>query len=229
MPALLTRRRLLAAGFLMASLKLSAQTSKLTLAECSRLAESVPSAVSAARHEARIAALGVNAVRTSFLPQSVFNGGYIYNSPAGGGIRFVALNGQHEYLATANIGLLLDTSGRAAHARSKVDRDIAEATTRITGRDLRRSVTLAYCGVLAARKMAESAEASLTEERSFEFNTRARFTGGEAAQADVEKTSAQTSSFAIGAYGDWLDFEHFVIHGHHHGGGHCAQERHPDA
>lgn len=197
MPAHLTRRAILAVGFQLASLNLTAQTAQLTLAECIRLAESVPSAVSAARQEARIAALGVNVARTSFLPQSVFNGGYIYNSPSGASSRFVALNGQHEYLATANIALELDTSGRlrAAYARSKVDRDIAEAATRITGRDLRRSVTIAYYRVLAARKMAESAEASLTEARRFDTNTMARFTGGEVARADVVKASAQTSSF----------------------------------
>ena len=58
---------------------------KLPLAECIRLVESIPSALSAARQEARISALGVYAARTSFLPQSTLNGGSIYNSPSPAG------------------------------------------------------------------------------------------------------------------------------------------------
>ncbi len=169
----------------------------LTLAECIRLAESVPSAVSIARQDARIAALGVNVVRTSFLPQSNFTGGAVYNSTTSGSSRFVALNGQREYITLANVGLELDTSGRlrAAYARAKIDRDIAEAGTRITSRDLRRAVTTAYYSLLAARKLSEAAEASFAEARNFETKTRTLFGGGEVAQADVVKASTQTVSF----------------------------------
>ena len=169
----------------------------LTLGECIRLAESVPSSVSIARHEARIAALGVNVARTSFLPQSSFTGGAVFNSTAAGSSRFVALNGQREYITLANIGLELDTSGRlrAAYARSKIDRDIAEAGTRITTRDLRRAVTVAYYSLLAARKLSEAAEASFGEARNFEDKTRTLFGGGEVAQADVVKASTQTVAF----------------------------------
>ena len=169
----------------------------LTLSECIRLAESVPSAVSIARQEARIAALGVNVARTSFLPQSNFTGGAVYNSVTAGSSRFVALNGQREYITLANVGLELDTSGRlrAAYARAKIDRDIAEAGTRITARDLRRAVTTAYYALLAARKLSEAAEASFTEARNFEAKTRTLFGGGEVAQADVVKASTQTVAF----------------------------------
>ena len=169
----------------------------LTLAECIRLAESVPSSVSIARHEARIAALGVHAARTSFLPQSSFTGGAVFNNTAAGSSRFVALNGQREYITLANIGLELDTSGRlrAAYARAKIDRDIAEAGTRITTRDLRRAVTVAYYSLLAARKLSEAAEASFGEARNFETKTRTLFGGGEVAQADVVKASTQTVAF----------------------------------
>ena len=169
----------------------------LTLAECIRLAESVPSSVSIARHEARIAALGVNAARTFFLPQSSFTGGAVFNNIAAGSSRFVSLNGQREYITLANIGLELDTSGRlrAAYARAKIDRDIAEAGTRITTRDLRRAVTVAYYSLLAARKLSEAAETSFLEARNFETKTRTLFGGGEVAQADVVKASTQTVAF----------------------------------
>ncbi len=195
-------RKLVRHSFTLATLLLplalgQTPATKLTLAECIRLAESVPSAVSIARQEARIAALGVNIARTAFLPQSSFTGGTIYNSPTANGSRFVALNGQHEYISTANVGLEIDTSGRlrAAYARAKIDRDIAEAGSRISTRDLRRAVTISYYSLLAARKLSEAAETSFNEARSFETKTRSLFGGGEVAQADVVKASAQAVSF----------------------------------
>ena len=170
---------------------------KLTLADCIRLADSVPSAVSVARQEARIAALGVAVARTAFLPGSSFTGGMVYNSPAPGGSRFVALNGSREYISTANIGLEIDTSGRlrAAYARSKVDQQIAETGTIITARDLHRAVTIAYYRLLVSRKLADAAELSLMEARNFEERTKKLFGGGEVAQADVVKASAQVAAF----------------------------------
>ena len=176
---------------------LPAQVQKLTLSDCIRLAESVPSAVSIARLETRIATLAVAEAKSAFLPQSVFNGGYVFNSQANGVNRFVALNGTHEYISTANVGIELDTSGRlrAAYARSKIDRDIAQAATQISSRELRRAVTIAYYRLLALRKQTEAANTSLIEARTFEANTNARFKGGEVARADIIKASAQTVSF----------------------------------
>ncbi len=169
----------------------------LTLADCIRLANSVPSAVSIARQEARIATLGITAARANFLPRADLTGGAIYNSPRPGSQAFVAFNGSREYVTIAGIGVELDTSGRlrAAYARAKTDRDIAETGTRISERDLRHAVTLAYYRVLLARKLAGAAQASLAEARSFEIRTKALFTGGEAAQADVVKASAQVAVF----------------------------------
>jgi outer membrane protein TolC len=45
------------------------------------------------------------------------------------------------------------------------------------------------------RKLADGAHASLAEARSFEVRVKALFTGGEAAQADVIKASAQVATF----------------------------------
>ena len=170
---------------------------KLTLADCIRLADSVPSAVSVARQEARIAALGVTVARAALLPGSSFTGGAAFNSTGPNGSRYVALNGAREYISTANIGLEIDTSGRlrAAYARSKVDQQIAEAGTGITVRDLHRAVTIAYYRLLVSRKLMDAAELSLVEARSFEDRTKKLFTGGEVAQADVVKASAQVASF----------------------------------
>ncbi len=168
----------------------------LSLEDCIRLAGSVSNAVALARQEARIAAFGVAAARSGFLPHSGVTTGVIYNSPRPGSQAFISFNGTREYIAQAGVALELDTSGRlrAAYARAKVDRDTAEAGIRISERDLRRAVTSAFYRVLVARKLAEAALASLTEARSFEERVKLLFGGGEAAHADVIKASAQVAA-----------------------------------
>ena len=196
-PALLVRRLTCAAW--LAALLLAQQPSKpLSLADCLRLANSAPNTVTWARQEARIAALGIITARSSFLPRAGLTAGAVYNSPRPAGSQaFVSFNGSREYITQAGIAVELDTSGRlrAAYARAKVDRDAAEAGVRISERDLRRAVTIAFYRVLVSRKLAGAAQASLTEARSFEVRVKALFTGGEAAQADVVKASAQVAEF----------------------------------
>ena len=169
----------------------------LTLVDCIRLANAAPNAVTVARQEARIAALGITTARSSFLPRAGLSGGAIYNSPRPDGQTFVSFNGSREYITQAGMAIELDTSGRlrAAYARAKVDRDTAEVGVRISERDLRRAVTVAFYRVLVARKLAEAAQASLTEAESFEVRVTALFRGGEAAQADVIKAAAQVAVF----------------------------------
>ncbi|MEQ1945954.1 MAG: TolC family protein [Bryobacteraceae bacterium] len=167
------------------------------MADCIRLATSVPSAVTLARQEAQVAALGIITARSSFLPQAGLTGGAIYNTPRLDRQAFVSFNGPREYITQAGIGVEIDTSGRlrAAYARSKVDRDVAETGVRISERDLRRAVTVAFYRVLVVRKLAEAAQASFAEAQSFEVRVKALFAGGEAAQADVIKASAQVATF----------------------------------
>jgi outer membrane protein TolC len=174
------------------------QASKpLTLADCVRLANAAPNAVAIARQELRIAALGITASRSTFLPHSGLTGGAIYNSPGAERQSFVAFNGTREYITQAGVAVELDTSGRlrAAYARAKVDRDVAEAQVRVSERDLRRAVTISFYRVLATRKLAESAQALLSEAESFALRVKALFGGGEAAQADVIRALAQAATF----------------------------------
>ncbi len=183
----------------LAGILLAQQPSKtLSLADCLRLASAAPNAVTWARQEARIAALGITAARSSFLPHAGLTAGAVYNSPRPAGNQaFVSFNGPREYITQAGIAVELDTSGRlrAAYARAKVDRDAAEAGVKLSERDLRRAVTIAFYRTLVSRKLADAAQASLTEARSFEVRVKALFTGGEAAQADVIKASAQVAEF----------------------------------
>ena len=131
----------------------------LTLADCIRLANSAPSAVTVARQEARIAALGVTVARANFLPHSGLIGGAVYNSPRPDRQAFVSFNGAREYITQAGVGVELDTSGRlrAAYERAKVDRDLARTGMQISERDLRRAVTIAFYRVLTTRKLANAA------------------------------------------------------------------------
>jgi outer membrane protein len=169
----------------------------LTLADCIRLANAAPNAVTLARQDLRIATLGVTAARSAFLPQAGLTAGTIYNSGSAGRQTFVSFNGSREYITQAGVSVELDTSGRlrAAYARAKVDRDVADTGIRISERDLRRAVTISFYRVLAARRLAESAQALLAEAQSFEVRVKALFDGGEAAQADVIKASAQVAVF----------------------------------
>lgn len=169
----------------------------LSLADCIRLASAVPSAASVARQEARIAALGVTVARAGFLPHAAINGGVIYNSPKPGSQIFVSYNGTREYITQLGIALELDTSGRlrAAYSRAKVDRDTADTAIRISERDLRRAVTIAFYRALLSRKIAVAAQESLTEARAFETRTQSLFQGGEVARADVVKAQAQVAGF----------------------------------
>lgn len=185
-------------AFLLAATALGQPASKpLSLADCIRLAGSVPNAVTVARQESRIASLGITAARSSFLPHSGVTAGAIYNTPRADRQAFVSFNGSREYITQAGVAIELDTSGRlrAAYARAKADRDIADASIQISERDLRRGVTTAFYRVLVARRLAEASLASLTEAQNFEVRVKALFAGGEAAQADVIKASAQVAAF----------------------------------
>lgn len=171
----------------------------LTLDDCIRLAMSVPSDVTLARQESRIATLGLTQARSAFLPQLQIGTGYTYNSPpnptSASAQSFVALNGIREYSALGASALEIDTSGRlrAAYARAQADQQIAGSRLDIVRRDLRRLVTAAYYRLLVARRFIEANEGMLGEASTFEKRTRQLFEGGEVAEADVIKAGAQVA------------------------------------
>ena len=195
--SLLQASRLLIGTLLVSLSVCSGQNTPLTLADCRRLAESVPSNVTIARLDAQIARAGINVARAGFLPQVGVTPAYTYNSPhphAGEG-SFIALNGVREYQAFAATTLEIDTSGRlrAALARAHADRDIADINVTLVRRDLRRAVATAYYRVLLARHLVEAAEGSLMEATSFRQRAQALLAGGEVARADVVKADSQVA------------------------------------
>ncbi|MBI4906389.1 MAG: TolC family protein [Acidobacteria bacterium] len=170
----------------------------LTLADCIRLANGVPSAVSLARQEREIAGHEQTIARAGLLPRAQINSGFTYNSPTGdnrSNFSFVALNGVREYVALGSLIQELDISGRlrADLERARAVDQAAGVSVSLAQRDLRRAVTNAYYKLLLTRRLARVIEDALGESASFEKRARLLFEGGEAARADLIKAAAQTA------------------------------------
>lgn len=188
-------------GLMAATLtSVSAQPSPapLTLQDCIRLAESVPSPLSIARQERDIAARDVTQARAGVLPQSRLINGFTYNSPLlynREAFSFIPLNGIREYGSLFSVSQELDTSGRlrAEIARARANEELAAAGAVLAQRDLRRAVASAYYRALLTRRLARVIEDAVTESESFENRTKLLFNAGEAAQADVVKARVQAA------------------------------------
>jgi outer membrane protein len=171
----------------------------LTLQDCIRLAESVPSPVSVARLERDVAARDVTQARAGFLPQSRLINGFTYNSPLlynREAFSYIPLNGIREYATLFSVSQEFDTSGRlrAEMTRARVAEEIAATSVALTQRDLRRAVTTAYYRALLTRRIVGIIKDALTESQRFEGRAKLLYQNGEAAQADVVKASAQVAS-----------------------------------
>lgn len=167
----------------------------LTLEECIRLAQNAPSSVSVARQQTVIARYGLTAARAGLFPLLTLQNGYTYTSPGPDGFRFVALNAPREFVNQGQADMNIDTSGRtrAEIARAKADQRLSQANLVISQRDIRRLVTTAYYRLVLARRIVTVAREALVESQRFQDLTQKLFIGGEAAQADVIKASADVS------------------------------------
>lgn len=184
----------------------AADTQKpLTLADCIKLASSVPGPVSRAQRGVNIAHAGIAAARAAFLPQAQITNSFIYNSPinpaehpevpAAGS--FIALNGIREYETFGAVFAEIDTSGRlrAALKRAEADRRIAETSAVLSIRDLKRAVTSAYYSLLLARHLVQVEQELSHEAEIFADLTANRYTNGEVARVDPLKANAQVAHF----------------------------------
>lgn len=196
------RQNFLTAASLLAATLTSAPAQQpsqpLMLQDCIRLAEAVPSPLSIARQERDIAARDVTQARAGFLPQSRLSNGFTYNSPLLNNratFSFLPLNGIREYASMLSVNQEFDTSGRlrADMARARATQEIATTSVALTQRDLRRAVTFAYYRALLTRRIVRIIDDALAGSRSFQHLARLLFQGGEAAQADVVKASAQVA------------------------------------
>jgi outer membrane protein TolC len=172
----------------------------LTLDDCIRLATDAPSAVATARQQVIIARYGITAAKANFYPLLSLQSGYLYNTPPsafqeGFQQRFISLNNTREYITMGQADLLIDSSGRtrAEVARARADQQRAEVGVRISQRDIRRLVTTAYYRLLLARRLVRVTRDAAMEAQRFQELTNTLFGGGEVAQADVIKSSADVA------------------------------------
>jgi hypothetical protein len=94
----------------------------LSLQDCVRLAETVPSAAGLALQDREIADRQVVAARAGFLSQAGSASGYTYNSPLlddRSAFSFVALNGLRGYVALFSVTQEVDTSLIALYIAGK--------------------------------------------------------------------------------------------------------------
>jgi outer membrane protein TolC len=173
-------------------------TTPLTLADCIRLAESAPNAISVAQQEGRIADQEVTQARAGFLPQLEIQNGFVYTSPRlddPSTFGFISLNGIRQYTTLGTVTQEFDTSGRlrAELNRARANQQIKRFDLEIARRDLRRSVTIAYYRLLLTRHLVTVIGDSLKESRAFEQRAELLFQNGESARADVVKASAQAA------------------------------------
>lgn len=168
----------------------------LTLEACWKLAEAQYSLVERARLDERVAGEQVKQARAGFLPQLAYLNAYTYNTPRledRSTMSFVALNGIREYFSQPTVTQEIDLSGRlrAELQRGRAGRQVAEARTLITRRDLRLAVREAYYAALEAQHNVATARRTLDEAEAFFRKTRLMAEQGEAARADVIKAEVQ--------------------------------------
>ncbi len=151
-----------------------------------------------AQEQLRGAKFGVRGAKAAFLPNLTIQNTFTYNSPLlydPNQFSFVALNGVHEYTTVANSSLEVDSSGRlrALYDRADANRQVAEASVRLSERDLERSVSASYYRLLLTRKLAETANENWQTARDFEDRVKHLVDGGEASQADLTKASLEAA------------------------------------
>lgn len=181
------------------------QNTELTLADCIKLASSAPSFFSRSQRDMRIASAGISVARAGFLPQSQLGGAFLYNTPANAGEvksvvtpgSFVSSNGVREYQALASVTEEIDTSGRlrAALDRARADQKIAESSTVISYRDLKRAVTSAYYILLLTRHLADVEHELVKGADAFAARVQKLYSSGEVPRSDLVKATAQSAMF----------------------------------
>src|SRR5262249_25934612 len=170
----------------------------LTLAECIRLAESAPNAISVAEQESQIADRDITHARAGFLPQIEIQNGFVYSSPRlddPSTFGFISLNGIRQYTTLGTLTQEFDTSGRlrAELQRARANQQVKRADIEVARRDLRHAVAIAYYRVFLTRHLVGVMSDALKENKSFAQRAELVIQNGEAARADVVKASAQAA------------------------------------
>jgi outer membrane protein TolC len=137
--------------------------------------------------------------RAGLLPNLNFNGSFIYSQgtgvqPAPGVLspsKFIANNGQHEYISQADVHEALSLSNFADYRRSAAALAQARAKAEIATRGLVVTVTQAYYGLVVAQRRYSTAQRAEAEAARFLDISVKLENGGEVAHADAIKARIQ--------------------------------------
>jgi outer membrane protein TolC len=136
--------------------------------------------------------------RAGLLPNVSYNMQYIYTETNPGTAasaptaRYIANNGQHEYIAQGNVHQALSPGMLAQHRAVEAAEALARAKSEIAARGLVVTVVQAYDGyVVAQRKYGTAEKAAAEADRFLEISQKLE-AGGEVANSDVVKARIQT-------------------------------------
>ena len=131
--------------------------------------------------------------RAALLPNVNYNNQFIYTeggNPSFPG-RFIANNGEHEYISQANVHQALSLTGFADYQRTRAMEAAARARLEIAARGLVVTVVKAYYGLVIAQRKYATAQNAASEAERFLGISQKLEQGGEVAHADVIKAQIQ--------------------------------------
>ncbi len=151
-------------------------------------------AFQAALTNAAVARQDTAQARDALLPTVTFNNQAIYTQGTlGGGARFIANNGIHEYVSQGVVHEAIDLASISNYRRTRAAAALARARAEIASRGLVVAVVQAYYAAAAAQEKLEIARKTAAEGEHFLKLTQDLETGGEVAHADVIKAELQAS------------------------------------
>ena len=130
--------------------------------------------------------------RAGLLPSVTYNAAFLYtqgNGTASG--RFIANNGVHEYVSTANVHQTLSLQSAAEYRLARAEEALAKARAEIATRGLAVTVTQAYYGFVVAQRKYSIAQRAAGEAQHFFDITGKLEHGGEVAHSDTIKAQLQ--------------------------------------
>jgi outer membrane protein TolC len=149
-------------------------------------------AFQAALTDAAVARQDTAQARDALLPTVAFNNQAIYTQRTlGGGPRFIASNGVHEYVSQGVVHEAIDLASISNYRRARAAAALARARAEIASRGLVVAVVQAYFTTAAAQQKIEIARKTAAEGERFLKLTQDLEIGGEVAHADVIKADLQ--------------------------------------
>lgn len=126
------------------------------------------------------------------LPSVTYNNQFIYTQPGGPtGVRFIANNGQHEYISQGVAHEAIGVAEIADYRRAAASEAVAKAQREIATRGLTVTVVQLYYTLAAAEAKEAAAEITAKQGEDFLVMTQNLESGGEVAHSDSIKADLQ--------------------------------------